>query len=298
VEWARDHVKQLVTSSTGVLIPESFQTRWIDLIRANMVLREAGMSTVVMDAKTVNFSRVAGDPVAAWHTEAATITPDEPTFEAASLVAQTLVCRCTASVEVSQDSPDFGEQLAGVMAAAMAVELDRVGLVGSGTPPEPKGILGTSGVNQVTSIGAMSSYAKIIEGVGKLLGKNISLADATRVMIMSPGVWAKLEGLVTGISSDKTQLPLPRALQGTCFLVTSAEGLDDIHTTPTESLSTAFIGRFADLVLGVRREASVEVLKLQSYADKLILEFIGYLRGDYLVRRPYSFCTLEGIEIA
>jgi branched-subunit amino acid ABC-type transport system permease component len=30
---------------------------------------------------------------------------------------------------------------------------------------------------------------------------------------MSPSVWATYEGLATGITSDKTQLPRPRALE-------------------------------------------------------------------------------------
>lgn len=46
-------------------------------------------------------------------------------------------------------------------------------------------------------------------------------------------------------------------------------------------------------MLGVRREAIVEALKLQSYGDNLVIEYIGYLRADYMLRRPASFCTLE-----
>jgi hypothetical protein len=58
------------------------------------------------------------------------------------------------------------------------------------------------------------------------------------------------------------------------------------------------MGDFRDLVLGVRREASVEALKLTSYASNLVLEFVGYLRADYMVRRPSSFVTLEGVTPA
>jgi len=49
------------------------------------------------------------------------------------------------------------------------------------------------------------------------------------------------------------------------------------------------------LVLGVRREASVEALKLTTYASNLLLEFVGYLRADFMVRRPASFVTPEGV---
>jgi HK97 family phage major capsid protein len=291
LEYARE-TKQLVTTTTGILIPEVYQSEWIDRIRSQMVLNTAGMTTITMDAKTVNASRLVTDPAATWHTEAAAITANNPTFAAHSLTAQTLVTRCSGSVEVSQDSPDFGEQLARAMAASMAVELDQTGLIGTGTPPEPRGIKNTSGRGQVTGVGALTDYNKMLQGVRLLLEANVLLEVATRFAIMSPRAWEDFEGLVTGISGDKTKLPRPPALEAMRFLVTT-NGLD----TGSPLSSTIFLGQFSDLVLGVRREASVEALKLTTYASNLLLEFVGYLRADYLVRRPASFVTLEGVVV-
>jgi HK97 family phage major capsid protein len=292
VEYAREY-KQLVTTTTGMLIPEAYQSQWIDLIRSQMVLSQAGLTTVTMDEKILNAARLATDPAASWHTEADTINAANPTFVAHSLTAQTLVTRCTGSVEVSQDSPDFGQALARAMAASMATTLDQTGLIGTGTPPEPAGILVTVGRGQVTGVGAIGDYAEMLQGVRMLLDSNMTLETATRVAVMSPKVWEKYEGLATGISGDKTQLPRPRALEATRFLVTT-NGLD----MGSPLTSTIFLGDFSDLVLGVRRTASVEALKLQTYASNLILEFIGYLRADYMVRRPASFVTLEGVAVA
>jgi HK97 family phage major capsid protein len=292
LEFAREF-KQITTATTGVPIPESYQSQWIDRIREQMVLSAAGMTLLTMDNKVLNASRLVTDPTATWHTEAASISAANPTFAGVALTAKTLVTRCTGSVEVSQDSPDFGAQLARAMAASMATELDRVGLVGSGTPPEPQGILGTSGVGQVTGVGAIADYAEMLQGIRILLDVgNLPLDVATRVAVMSPRVWEDFEGLATGISSDKTQLPRPRALEATRFLVTG-NGLD----VGSPLTSTIFLGNFSDLVLGVRREASVEALKLTTYASNLILEFVGYLRADYMVRRPASFVTIEGVTV-
>ena len=58
------------------------------------------------------------------------------------------------------------------------------------------------------------------------------------------------------------------------------------------------MGNFADLVLGIRKEASVEALKLTTYGSNLLLEYIGYLRADYMLRRPASFVTLEDVTVA
>lgn len=66
------------------------------------------------------------------------------------------------------------------------LQSNRVGLVGSGSPPEPQGILGTNGIKQVTNVGAIATYAKVLEGVRLLLESNLSLEVATRYAVMSP----------------------------------------------------------------------------------------------------------------
>lgn len=289
VEYTRE-LKQLVTTTTGILIPQEYISDWIDRLRSQMVLNTAGMTTLVMDAKIVNMSALVSDAAATWHTESASISAGNPTFAARTLTAQTLVVRCQGSVELAQDSPNFGAQLAGVIARAMAVELDRVGLIGTGSAPQPRGILNTTGRNTVLSVGAFADYSKFLQGLKELLVDNVPLDVATRFAIMSPGAWNRAESLVTGIASDKTQLKRPAALQDTQFLVTS-NGLE----TGSPLTTTIFMGQFADLLLGVRREASVEALKVTTYASNLLLEFVGYLRADYTLTRASSFVTLEGV---
>ena len=72
LQFAREQ-KQLVTPTTGMLIPEQFQSECIDLIRAQMVLVTVDATTVAMEAKVYNGSALVSDPDAAWHTEAGTI---------------------------------------------------------------------------------------------------------------------------------------------------------------------------------------------------------------------------------
>jgi HK97 family phage major capsid protein len=180
------------------------------------------------------------------------------------------------------------------MTRAMAVELDRVGLVGSGSSPEPRGITNTSGRGMVTGVGAVTNYAPLLRGVRTLLEANMPIEIAAANAIMSPAAWYTHESLATGISGDKTDLPRPPALKNTTFRVTT-NGLDTDNSPQT---STVVMGDFRDLVLGVRREASVEVLKATTYATNLLLEFVAYLRADYMVRRPSSFVTIEGIGVS
>lgn len=293
VQYAREQ-KQLVTTTSGVLIPAEYQSQWIDLLRARSVLNAAGMRTVTMTNKTQTHAAVTADPAATWHTEAASISADNPTFAARTLTAKTLVTRCQASVELSQDSPDFGAQLAAVMSRAMAAEIDRVGLEGSGTPPEPTGIANTSGRSNQTGVAGLTDYEEITSGIGALLAANCELEQVSKFAIMNPYTWTAYQNLVTGISSDKTPLARPRSIEAMQFLVTSNIAGD--WAASPQATSTIYLGDFRDLLLGVRLESSIEVLKLTTFASNLLLEFVGYARCDFLVTRPASFHTIEGVQ--
>lgn len=297
LEFARE-MKQMVTTSTGVLIPSEYQSQWIDLIRSQMVLNAAGMRTATMDAKTQTHSAVVTDPTVTWHSEAGTINAGNPTFALRVLTAKTVVVRCQGSVELAQDSPDFGAQLARVMTSAIAHEIDRVGLVGSGVAPEPQGIRGTSGVATIASVGTPTDYSEMLAGVQTLLEANVDLDIATANAIMSPRSWATYEGLATGLTGDSSPLPRPRALQDTAFRVTTAlPNTLDANSPPTNE-SAIFLGDFRSLLLGTRREAAVESLKLSTYGTNLLLEYIGYARLDFVVTRPADFVVLEGVTAA
>lgn len=292
LEFARER-KQMLTTTTGVLIPAEYQTQWIDLLRARSVLNTAGMRTVNMLAKQQTHAAVVTDPAATWHSEAGSVGIDDPTFAARTLTAQTLVSRCQASVELAQDSPDFGVQIANVIAGAMAAEIDRVGLEGTGTPPEPRGIRNTSGRSSTTAVGTITDFSKVVTGLGALLSANCDLAQISKFAVMNPRTWAAFENLATGIASDKTQLPRPRSIQDMQFLVTS--NVAGSAAVSPQVPAALYLGDFRDLLLGVRLEASIEVVKAASFASNLLLEIVGYARGDFLVTRPASFHTLEGI---
>lgn len=124
----------------------------------------------------------------------------------------------------------------------------------------------------------------------KLLESGVPLEVATQVVVTNPAVWAKMESLATGISSDKTQLPRPRALANTRFLVSSA-----FAASGSPLRSDAIMGDFRDLLLGIRREVSVEAVKATDYVGKLVIDWVAYGRFDYIVTRPKPFCTIEDI---
>lgn len=288
VEYAHD-TKSVSSGTSGVLIPVAYQGEWLDNVRANMVLNACGITTVTMTNPTVTGSRQLTDPTVGWRAEGGALTASDPTFELQNLVAKSLYVRTKATAELVADSPDWGSQLMAVMTRALATEVDRAGLFGLGNTNQPRGLHNTVGINTVAK-GANPVHDTMIFGFQKCLEANCALDVVEKNVIMSPRTWGQITTLRTadGQYIDGT----PEALKNTTYRPTTAVP-NNLGVGTNESVM--FVGEFAHLVLGVRQEASVEALKLQSYGDNLMLEFIGTTRVDFLCRRPTSFTEITGL---
>ncbi|MBV6416857.1 MAG: hypothetical protein CMLOHMNK_01475 [Steroidobacteraceae bacterium] len=78
------------------------------------------------------------------------MTLTDPTFDAVSLIAKTLRCMVVVSCELAQDAPNIDAQLSALLQNALALELDRPALMGSGSGAEPLRLFGTSGISSVS----------------------------------------------------------------------------------------------------------------------------------------------------
>lgn len=107
------------------------------------------------------------------------------------------------------------------------------------------------------------------------------------------GALAWQPGYSSGVAIEQP-IMRPRALENMAYRPTNSipSNLGD-----DEDESFILMGDFSDLVMGVRMEASVEALRLQSFAENLMLEFVGWTRLDFMVRRPASFVALNGVTV-
>lgn len=285
-----NEMKSISGGTSGVLLPAAFQGQWVDNLRSFMVLEASGMTTATMLNRTVTTSRVVSDPPVSWRAEGAALVAGDPTFELQNLVAKTLAVRVQATAELAYDSPDFGSQLLQVMGQALAHEVDRVGLVGLGTSNQPRGLINTPGIQAIGAVGS-PNHQDLVTGLQRLLETNVPLEVAERNAIMSPRTWGTLSNLV---ATDGQPIMRPQALQNMAYRPTNSIP-NNIGAGTNESF--VLMGDFRDLVLGVRMEASVEALRLQSFAETLSLEFVGWTRLDFMVRRPASFVALNGVTV-
>jgi HK97 family phage major capsid protein len=278
--------------SGGYTVAGSLASEWIDLLRANMVLSQAGARTVPMNTGSLSIARVTSDPVVTWHGENAAISAAEPTFGQITLNAKTAVCLVKMSLELSQDSANIEQILQSTIVSAMAGAIDSAGLVGVTTnaAAAPSGVVSLADRNKVLAIGAPTNWDFAADGIYELMLDNVPM-DAIGAMIAHPALWKKMRKLKTGITNDNTPLTAPDEIAKMRKLWTTAAPLTGGTT------ATAVIADWRDLLFGVRKDITVRVLQESFLGSNLQIAVLAYARVDFAATRHQSFCTLEGITI-
>ena len=158
-------------------MPAPLSARVIDLARNATRVFQAGAITVPMTSQTLALARLTSEGSPAWKTEGANITAADLAFDRVTFTARTLVRRVDLSVELFEDAdPSSEDIIARSFAGQMAVELDRVALLGSGTAPEPRGVLNQTGVTLTahgaagTAISTTTAYDWHLDAAGTVRG--------------------------------------------------------------------------------------------------------------------------------
>lgn len=286
----RNALSEGTDSAGGYSVPRFLMGEVIDRMRARTTVIQAGALTLPLETQVTTIARIANDPTAGWRAESAALAESDPTFEAVTFTARSLAVLVKISRELLDDSANIDQALTMAFAGAMAVELDRVSLVGSGTAPEPRGIFNQTNVNSVsmgTNGAQLASYGKVLDCLYELQLDN---AAAPTAQIMHPRTWRTIQGF-----ADTTGQPLqpPPALVGLPSLVTTSIPINQTQGTGT-LCSTIIAGDFSQLLIGIRQELRIEVLR-ELFAANHQYAFVAHLRADIAVAHPESFCKLTGI---
>jgi HK97 family phage major capsid protein len=277
-----------VDTQGGFTVPSSMTSYILDMARARSVCFRAGARTVVMDDSETKVPRVTGDLTSYWVPEGATITESNATFGAYTIVPKTLACIGYASIELLQDSRNFGAVLENSMAQSLALALDLAGLRGTGAGEEPKGIA-HSGVTD-TAIGGAVTLDNLSDAVTRVRQDN----HEPNAAIFNPRTLGAVEKIKNGDGVYMKGAPSWEALakySTTQIPITLGGG------TATE----IYVGDFSRLVFFPRMQLRIETFRSGGYAhgrdavaQKLVI-FRAMLRADWLVEYPEAFELLSGV---
>lgn len=286
----RNVLEEGTNSAGGYSVPTYVVPQFIDKLRAKTQLINAGARTMVLDGKT-RIVRTDTDPTAAWRSESGTVNVSDAVFSPVDLVPQDLAVLVKLSREVFADSVNIQAAVESAIIGAMSVELDRAGMFGSGTLPEPKGLFNTSGITTVsmgTNGGTPTNYDDLLDVL-----YNVELNNASpTAMIWNPRTARTYRKL-----KDTTNQPLeaPAPLDTLPKLDTNSVPITQTQGTAAGICSTVLMGDFTQAIIGLRESLRIQFLT-EKFADVGQFAFVAHLRADFAFEHPASFAALIGVK--
>jgi len=235
--------------------------------------------------KSFNIAAIDSLPTATWRNENAPLSESEPSFRNVTITPRDLSFILKVSRELLTDAPGIDQALQIAIAQAFAKEIDRAGLIGSGTAPEILGLANTAGINTY-SMGpagaALTSYAPIIHA-------RRAIADASgpqpNAIIMS-----SREDETIALFADTTGQPLrrPDALAQLKFVPSAQIEFD------SDDAAEMYLGNFPMATSYFREQLSVQRLN-ELYAGNGQVGFACHARVDFAAAYPAAFCKITGV---
>jgi HK97 family phage major capsid protein len=294
-DWTgAEHERALAEATIGAggaLVPAPLSARVIDLARNRTVVFRAGAQTVPMTAQTLALARLTSEGTPAWKSENAAITAADMVFDRVTFTARTLVRTILLSVELFEDAdPSSEDVIANAFAGQMAVELDRVALLGTGTPPEPRGVLNQSGITS-TAHGANGTVITNFDWWLDAIG-------AVRAAGFEPNAHVQAPRSSTSLSKLKeaTTLAYLAPPAGLLPMLTTKSVPITLTVGTSTDTSLVFTGEWSNLLVGIRTDFSLRFLGERFLADNLQYAFLAYLRADVQLAQPAAFVVDTGVR--
>ncbi|HAJ02305.1 MAG TPA: phage major capsid protein [Brevundimonas sp.] len=278
-------------SAGGYTVPTVLSAALIDRLRRQSVLVRAGARTVPLTSDQNVIAKLTADPTPAWRAEAGAVAASDPTFGAVTLAPKSLAVLVKFSRELLQDSLNIEAALVNAITQAMALEVDRAGLFGTGADNQPQGLVNISGINTFDVGGALSAYtggvyAPLVRARTQLLTAN---AGEPTAFIMHP----REDGTLVGaLNADGDPRMAPAKIAAIPQLVTTAVPIN-LGTGTNEGSIIA--GNFAHFIIGMRETLRLEILR-ELYAATGELAMIAHMRVDFAAEHPLAFSHATGIE--
>ncbi|MGO2099613.1 head maturation protease, ClpP-related [Vagococcus salmoninarum] len=236
--------------SGGVLIPSPLSNELINMVREQSVLMTAGARTVPMDSSTLVFAKQVGDVKPHWKKEGELIVESDADFVPVKFEAKTLVGMSDITIELLEDALNIDEIVSQSIVSALALELDRVGMLGGGTDVEPLGIYNRAGIQKQQVGKELDSYKDFSKATTAILSAN----GTPNGVIYSPRTYGELDSLV-----DVSGQPLnaPKSYENLTHKLTTTQVPNDLGKDKDGSF--AIVGDFTKLWYGVRTGITLEV---------------------------------------
>jgi len=171
------------TAGGNLVETELDAANFIDLLRNASALDQAGATVLTGLSGNVNIPRQSGAATAYWVAESGSPTESQQTIDQVALTPKT----CGAFTDFSrrlmiQSSIDVENMVRTDLARVLALEIDRVGLYGSGSSNQPLGLKDTTGVLSEDFAANAPTFAEVVALESDVAGANALLGSPVYLM--------------------------------------------------------------------------------------------------------------------
>ncbi len=279
-------------ASGGYTVPSVLMPGVLSALVPASSLLTAGAGILALEpGKTFTTAAMSTVPTAAWRAEGGALAVSDPAFRAVVATPRSLAFTFKVSRELLADGQGLEQALNMAIAQAFAKELDRAGLRGSGTAPEPRGVANTVGIQAVTNGAngaALAGFANIFSATQSILQADAPMPTAA---IMSPRSLVKLGGL-----ADTTGQPIrvPEMLKDVKMIATS-QIPNNLTVGTSNDCSEIYVGDFSTVLFAMRENVSVQLLP-DLYAATGEIGFACHVRADVIVQYPAALALVTGVR--
>ena len=297
IEVGRESAKKYDRSSNGIVVPNEVLRRdlnvgtataggnlvddvllsgsFIELLRNRLALANAGMTTLSGINGNISIPKQSGASTAYWVGEGSSPTESQQTIEQVNLSPKT----CGAFTDFSrklllQSDISVEQMVRDDLARSLALELDRVGLNGSGSSNQPLGIINTTGIGTQT----ITTFGTFAEYIGMETDVAVANADAGALRYI---INASARGALK--STEKAS--------GTAQFVYENDEINGYPVTVSNQLANndALFGDFSQLIMAMWSGLDLTV---DPYAGATAgtVRIIALQDVDFAVKQPGAFC--------
>lgn len=271
-------------TSAGNLKATMLETgSFIDLLRARMVIGGLGVRYLSGLVGDIDIPRQTGTATTYWLAEQNAPTKSDQTTDKVNMTPKTVGAKTIISRKLRQQaSLDVEAMVQDDLAMALALEMERSIINGSGASDQPRGILNVSGIGSVLggTNGLAPTWAHIVD-----LETQVAVANAD-IGSMSYLTNAKVRGKLKNTSKVASQNGFvwdggPQPLNGYGAAVTNVVPSNLVKGTSGATASAILFGNFNDVIVG-----------MWGGLDILVDPYTGGDKGDVSIR------VLQDMDVA
>lgn len=280
-------------ASAGNLVDTTLATSsFIDLLRARMVIGGLGVQYLTGLVGDIDIPRQTGTASTYWLAEQAPPTKSDQTTDKVNMSPKTVGAKTVISRKLRQQSSlDVEAMVQRDLATALALEMERAIIAGSGADNQPRGILNVAGIGSVLAGGAIS-YETIVDLETAVAVANAdigSMAYLTNAKVRGALKKTFIDGPGTGMRVwENGATPLNGYNAAVTNLVPSNIGGDK---------SAILFGNFNDVIVGMWGGLDI-LVNPYSGGDQGDVSIRVLQDIDVALRHPESFAAAKDVATA